>query len=107
MAGTFSCPNCGAPLEYPGGDITTIPCQYCHHSIIVPMEVRSTSQTPNAASLPVTPDPVNPTISPELERLNELQKQASTEREFRRIERAKRRVIRHEVREEVRKSRRG
>jgi hypothetical protein len=40
MPGTFNCPACGAPLEYPGvGE--TVPCPYCRNSVIVPQELRS------------------------------------------------------------------
>ncbi len=39
MPGTFNCPSCGAPLDYPGsGD--TIRCPYCNNSVIVPEVLR-------------------------------------------------------------------
>ena len=107
MAITFSCPNCGAPLEYPGGDLTTLPCQYCHHTIIVPPEIRTANPAVPAPNQPVpTADAASPT-NPALQRLNDLQKQGVSDREYRRIERAKRRIVRREVREEVRRSRHG
>lgn len=39
------CPNCGAPLEYKGGDEPTIDCPYCHAAVIVPQELRTGSAT--------------------------------------------------------------
>lgn len=41
MAQNFSCPSCGAPLDYEGGGQSTIPCPYCFTSVIVPQELRS------------------------------------------------------------------
>ena len=40
MAGTFNCPNCGAPLDYKGSD-PIIRCPYCNGSVIVPDNLRS------------------------------------------------------------------
>jgi ribosomal protein L7/L12 len=36
---TFHCPTCGAPLEYAGTG-ESVPCDYCHNSVIVPAELR-------------------------------------------------------------------
>jgi uncharacterized Zn finger protein (UPF0148 family) len=41
MAQNFSCPSCGAPLDYEGGGQPTIQCPYCFTSVIVPQELRS------------------------------------------------------------------
>ncbi|HKZ70258.1 MAG TPA: hypothetical protein VJ020_09275 [Anaerolineales bacterium] len=40
MAQNFSCPSCGAPLDYDGGGDPTIQCPYCYTSVIVPQELR-------------------------------------------------------------------
>ena len=40
MSQTFHCPNCGAPLDYSGGDAATIRCQFCQSTVIVPVELR-------------------------------------------------------------------
>jgi len=42
----FNCPNCGAPLDYKGGDDKTIRCPFCNNSVIVPEELRAPSATP-------------------------------------------------------------
>lgn len=36
----FNCPNCGAPLDYPGSG-TTMRCPYCESSVVVPAEIRT------------------------------------------------------------------
>jgi endogenous inhibitor of DNA gyrase (YacG/DUF329 family) len=38
---TFSCPKCGAPLEYKGGKDFTFPCPFCGNSVIVPENLRT------------------------------------------------------------------
>jgi|GEM_PF-1606320 len=40
MAQTFTCPSCGAPLDYDGSARSTIECLYCNSSVIVPQEMR-------------------------------------------------------------------
>lgn len=50
MSQTFSCPSCGAPLDYGGNGASTITCPYCYTSVIVPQELRS------QRSEPVAPD---------------------------------------------------
>jgi hypothetical protein len=37
----FSCPACGAPLEYKGGGDFTFPCPFCKNSVIVPENLRT------------------------------------------------------------------
>ena len=37
---SFTCPNCGAPLDAPDSDETTIRCPFCETSVIVPEELR-------------------------------------------------------------------
>lgn len=44
-AQSFTCPNCGAALDSPGDDTTTLKCPYCNTSVIVPEELR-TARTP-------------------------------------------------------------
>jgi len=41
MIKTFNCPSCGAPLDYDGGDDSTIRCPFCSSSVIVPTELRT------------------------------------------------------------------
>lgn len=41
MSQTFSCPACGAPLDYGGNGASTISCPYCYTSVIVPQELRN------------------------------------------------------------------
>ena len=36
---TFNCPNCGAQLEYRGGNILLV-CQYCGNSVVVPTDLQ-------------------------------------------------------------------
>jgi uncharacterized Zn finger protein (UPF0148 family) len=38
---TFSCPTCGAPLEYKSGKDFTFPCPFCGNSVIVPENLRT------------------------------------------------------------------
>lgn len=40
MTQSFHCPNCGAPLDPPGGDAATLRCPFCQSSIIIPAELR-------------------------------------------------------------------
>ncbi|HKZ71375.1 MAG TPA: hypothetical protein VJ020_14905, partial [Anaerolineales bacterium] len=40
MSQSFTCPNCGAPLDYDGDDLT-VRCPYCNGSVIVPDALRS------------------------------------------------------------------
>jgi DNA-directed RNA polymerase subunit RPC12/RpoP len=39
MPMTFNCPNCGAKQEYLGGN-TSLVCQYCGNSVLVPDEIQ-------------------------------------------------------------------
>jgi DNA-directed RNA polymerase subunit RPC12/RpoP len=50
MSGTFNCPTCGAPLDYPGSG-ETLRCPYCSNSVIVPPEIR-----PQANAIPLVPE---------------------------------------------------
>jgi hypothetical protein len=36
---TFNCPNCGAQLQYQGGN-TALTCQYCGNSVLVPADLQ-------------------------------------------------------------------
>lgn len=42
MSQVFECPNCGGPIDY-NGEGATVRCPYCGKSIIVPQELRPTS----------------------------------------------------------------
>ena len=46
MAEKFNCPTCGAPLDAPQDDATTVHCPYCNSSVVVPQEVRSHGTPP-------------------------------------------------------------
>lgn len=48
MAQTFTCPSCGAPLDYDGSGASTIECPYCNSSVIVPPELRHQHSAPVA-----------------------------------------------------------
>ena len=62
MANTFSCPTCGAPLTYEGGNAGTITCPYCRSSVIVPAELHNTQ--PQAPATPGLDD-----LLPQIRRL--------------------------------------
>lgn len=38
----FNCPNCGAPIDYAGGDSPTVRCPFCGTSLVVPAALRPT-----------------------------------------------------------------
>jgi len=65
MAQTFSCPACGAPLDYNGFGASTISCPYCYTSVIIPAELR------NQRSEPVAPD-VTQSLTGQASKLREL-----------------------------------
>jgi ribosomal protein L7/L12 len=56
MTGTFNCPACGAPLDYPER-VETMRCPYCNNSVIVPEELRT--QAP-----PVSISQIGETLNP-------------------------------------------
>lgn len=41
MPKTFSCPHCGAPLDYDGSGSATLQCPFCNNTVSVPEELRS------------------------------------------------------------------
>jgi uncharacterized Zn finger protein (UPF0148 family) len=51
MAQSFTCPSCGAPLNYNGDGSSTISCPYCYTSVIVPPELRTQQAQPVAADV--------------------------------------------------------
>jgi DNA-directed RNA polymerase subunit RPC12/RpoP len=57
MAQTFSCPNCGAPLDYASDGVETsvstptLRCPYCANSVIVPQELRHQKSEPVPAQV--------------------------------------------------------
>ena len=65
MSQTFSCPACGAPLDYGGHGAATLTCPYCYTSVIVPQELR------NQRSEPVAPD-VTQSLAGQAPKLREL-----------------------------------
>jgi hypothetical protein len=52
MPQAFSCPNCGAALDYDGVQ-ALIPCSQCGSSVIVPETLRPSAPQPD----PLLPDP--------------------------------------------------
>jgi DNA-directed RNA polymerase subunit RPC12/RpoP len=42
----FTCPNCGAPLDYNDTDASTIRCPFCETSLVVPEELRPAKSMP-------------------------------------------------------------
>jgi hypothetical protein len=50
MTQTFRCPSCGAPLEINGTE-TTLHCEYCGETVVVPPELRS-APVPAVAAAP-------------------------------------------------------
>ena len=51
MAGTFNCPNCGAPLDY-AGHTGTMRCPYCNGSVIIPEELQLHNAAGQGAAQP-------------------------------------------------------
>ncbi len=87
MAKTFKCPNCGAPLDYDGGDKLTVECPFCSNVVIVPEELRPA----RAAAAPTPP-------LPPVEKVPSTPKEIRTKiREERRAAREKRRELRHQL----------
>ncbi len=51
MTKVFTCPSCGAGLDYDGDDDPIVRCAYCGSTVVVPVELRPQP----AAQAPVTP----------------------------------------------------
>ena len=51
----IQCPACGANLSYSGGPETTLTCEYCHASVMVPEGLRSAAAPASAPQPPYTP----------------------------------------------------
>ena len=51
----FECPNCGATASYDGGPETSITCQFCGSTIIIPEEMRSQAMTGEPTTSTTTP----------------------------------------------------
>lgn len=66
---TFKCPQCNAPIFYPGGSDVTIECMFCGHNVIIPPELRT---SPGSASSAASPN-----AAPALPSLGSLMKQIS------------------------------
>ena len=79
MAQSFNCPNCGAPLDYDGTDLT-VRCPFCSSSVIVPETLRPTA--PVAGRSP----------SPQVVGLDTLMGQASNLRDIARLLRAGKKI---------------
>ena len=52
MAESFKCPDCGAPLEVPIDESTSMQCPFCAETIIIPSLYRSTFPTKLPSSPP-------------------------------------------------------
>lgn len=50
----FNCPNCGAPLDYPGTG-ATMRCPYCDTSVVVPAEMRNQAEDSIQEMMPIRP----------------------------------------------------
>ena len=48
MVNTFNCPTCGAPLELKDRDATTLKCEHCGNTVVVPETLRGESAAPAA-----------------------------------------------------------
>ncbi len=57
-ARVFECPNCGASLEYEGGDEPTVRCDYCGSSVIVPDELRDKQAALEPSIFGLSPNPI-------------------------------------------------
>ena len=58
----FKCPACGAPLDYAGGEETTVRCPYCANVVAVPAELRSVPLAPVVVIAPPAPAPAAPPV---------------------------------------------
>ncbi len=55
MVQAFKCPTCGAPLDYPGDDISTTRCPYCDSTVIIPQATKADTpqiEQTSSSSLP-------------------------------------------------------
>lgn len=52
---TFKCPQCNAPIFYPGGEDVTIECMFCGHNVIIPPELRTSPGSATSAAPPAAP----------------------------------------------------
>ena len=43
MSMTFNCPDCGARLEYQGGN-TSLECPYCGNTVVVPADLQQAQE---------------------------------------------------------------
>lgn len=73
MSQSFTCPNCSAPLDYSGDDLT-IRCPYCGGSVIVPDALRPpASHAPVSAPQAHAPSPwIGGSLLSQTERLHEI-----------------------------------
>ena len=59
---SFKCPACGAPLDYAGGDETTVKCPYCANVVGVPSELRPAPQPAAPQPAPAAAQTVAPPV---------------------------------------------
>ncbi len=62
MAQTFNCPSCSAPLETDGHE-TSIHCEYCGATVIVPPELRASAPSQDGSAPASQPHP-SQTVGP-------------------------------------------
>jgi ribosomal protein L7/L12/DNA-binding beta-propeller fold protein YncE len=72
---TLQCPNCGAALNYTGGDEMIMRCPYCSSGVIVPFELRDAarqSEPPDSAPGYVLPSFINPAQIAKIQEISRL-----------------------------------
>jgi hypothetical protein len=60
----IQCPACGVNLSFDGGPETTIVCEYCNASIVVPEELRRQAASETVPQ-PAAPEPCTPVALPD------------------------------------------
>ncbi len=55
MPMTFNCPDCGAQLEYQGGNSSLV-CQYCGNTVVVPADLQQAQAEEEARKMLTWPE---------------------------------------------------
>jgi ribosomal protein L7/L12 len=79
----FECPHCGATASYDGGPETSITCQFCGSTIIIPEEMRARAMPGTASAVPPYPE----TGAPSAEALAEIRQLAASGQKIEAIKR--------------------
>ena len=101
MSISFKCPACGAPLEYAGGEETTVQCSYCTNTVAVPPELRPAPAPtgsrpvapPDIVIVPLPPTPALPSAPGDAR--SALKQMRLARRLERRMARRQGRALRH------------